>query len=83
MDDQYNHGWNSDCTVRWDETYFPSEVTQILVDTNADTDETIDKSDCDDIVTLVMMTTLTNDRFFLTSGELYCVDFDVYISCIS
>ena len=34
--------------VRWDETYFLSEVTQILVDTNADTDETIDKSDCDD-----------------------------------
>ena len=48
MDDPYNHGWNSDCTVRWDETYFPSEVTQILVDTNADTDETIDKSDSDD-----------------------------------
>ena len=48
MDDPYNHVWNSDCTVRWDETYFPSEVTQILVDTNADTDETIDKSDSDD-----------------------------------
>ena len=45
MDDPYNHGWNSDCTVRWDETYFPSGVTQILVDTNADTDETIDKSE--------------------------------------
>ena len=37
--------------VRFDGTkrsYFPSEVTQILVDTNADTDETIDKSDSDD-----------------------------------
>ena len=44
MDYPYNHGWNSDCTVRWDKTYFP----QILVDTNADTDETIDKSDSDD-----------------------------------
>ena len=43
MDDPYNHGWNSDCTVRRDETYFPSEFTQILVDTNADTDDTIDR----------------------------------------
>ena len=74
MDDPYNHGWNSDCTVRWDETYFPSEVTQILVDTNADTDETIDKSDSDDS---------DIGYVFLTSSELYyCVDFDVYISCM-
>ena len=50
MDDPYNHGWNSDYTVRWDETYFPSEVTQILLGTNADTDETIDKSDSDNSV---------------------------------
>ena len=40
MDDPYNN--NSDCTLRWDETYFPSEVTQILVDTNVNTDETIE-----------------------------------------
>ena len=38
LDDPYDHGWNSDCTVRWDETYF----TQVLVDMNADTGETID-----------------------------------------
>ena len=37
------------CTVQWEETYFPIDVTQVLVDMNADTGETIDNdSDSND-----------------------------------
>ena len=35
--DPYNPGWNSDYSV-------PSDVTQVLVDMNADTGETIDNN---------------------------------------
>ena len=70
LDDPYNPGWNSDCTVRLNETYFPSDVTQVLVDMNADTGETEDNNYevtmiiANLIVTLVMMNTLTTDRYF-------------------
>ena len=49
LDHPFDHGWNSYCRTQWDEAYFPSDVTQVLVDMNADTGETIDNdSDSND-----------------------------------
>ena len=47
LDDPCEHGWNVDGAVRWDETYFPDDVSNVLVNNEDNGDEVYNDYDND------------------------------------